>query len=77
MKKQKHQFPSPHFDEGCIKCGGFEGEPCEPPVKTVFPSDKTLRNQISEILVKWDMPTRQVAISEIIRLFETYYERKK
>lgn len=29
----------------------------------------TLRQQISRILVKWSMPTRQVAINEILRLF--------
>lgn len=29
--KQKHEFPNPRWDEACIKCGGFEGEPCEPP----------------------------------------------
>lgn len=31
---RKHTFPDPHWDEGCTKCGGFEGEPCEPPVKS-------------------------------------------
>jgi hypothetical protein len=30
--KEEHQFPQPHFDEGCEKCGGFPDEPCEPPV---------------------------------------------
>lgn len=29
---------------------------------------KDLRKEISEILVKWSMPTRQVAISEIVSL---------
>lgn len=31
MNKEEHQFPDPHFDEGCEKCGGFPGVPCEPP----------------------------------------------
>lgn len=26
-----HEFPDPHWDEACVKCGGFDGEPCEPP----------------------------------------------
>ncbi len=30
---------------------------------------KTLKNEIAEILVKWNMPTRQVAINEIVSLF--------
>lgn len=30
-KKQQHTFPQPHYDEGCVKCGGFRGEPYEPP----------------------------------------------
>lgn len=28
-----------------------------------------MKNEISEILIKWDMPTRQRAIDEIIELF--------
>ena len=28
---EQHEFPNPRWDEGCMKCGGFEGEPCEPP----------------------------------------------
>jgi len=28
---EQHEFPKPHHDEGCMKCGGFAGEPCEPP----------------------------------------------
>lgn len=31
MSTTDHQFPSSHHDEGCTKCGGFDGEPCEPP----------------------------------------------
>lgn len=30
----------------------------------------TIRLKISKILVKWSMPTRQVAITEIISLFK-------
>lgn len=49
----------------------------------------TLREEISKILVKWSMPTRQAAISEIIEIFRTliaqrekakdqaYYERNQ
>ena len=29
-----------------------------------------LRNKISEIFIRWNMPTRQVAITEILSLFE-------
>lgn len=36
-----------------------------------------LKKSISEILVKWSMPTRQVAINEIILAFETYLATKK
>lgn len=32
-------------------------------------TDINLKQQISEILVKWSMPTRQVAINEILALF--------
>lgn len=32
----------------------------------------TIRDQIAQILVKWDMPTRQTAISEITQLVESY-----
>lgn len=35
----------------------------------------TSRKEISEILVKWSMPTRQVAISEIVTLFTQHQER--
>ncbi|MCA9313797.1 hypothetical protein KDA08_05815, partial [Candidatus Saccharibacteria bacterium] len=31
LPTEQHVFPEPHFDEGCTKCGGFDGEPCEPP----------------------------------------------
>ena len=31
---------------------------------------KELRDKISEIFVKWNMPTRQVAINEIVNLWE-------
>jgi len=27
---KQHELPKPHHDEGCMKCGGFAGEPCEP-----------------------------------------------
>ena len=37
----------------------------------------TLREKISKILVKWDMPTRQVAVDDIIKLFETIIEEEK
>ncbi len=36
-----------------------------------------LKKEISEILVKWDMPTRQVAINEIIGCFDAYLAQKK
>lgn len=32
-------------------------------------TNKQLRAEISKILVKWSMPTREVAISEIVALF--------
>ena len=35
------------------------------------PLKKVLREEISEILVKWHMPTRQIAINEIIELFNS------
>lgn len=31
--------------------------------------EESMRNEISKILIKWSMPTRQPAISEIIELF--------
>ncbi len=34
-----------------------------------MPTPKEIHNEISEILVKWDMPTRQAAINEIVSLF--------
>lgn len=30
-----------------------------------------MREEISKILVKWSMPTRQVAISELLSLFQS------
>lgn len=33
---------------------------------------KELRDGISQILVKWGMPTRQVAINEIMNLFDRF-----
>jgi len=30
---------------------------------------RQLRKKISQILIRWNMPTRQVAINEIIELF--------
>lgn len=33
-----------------------------------------LREKISRVLVKWGMPTRQVAIIELVRLFEEEME---
>ncbi len=32
---------------------------------------RKLRDKISAILVKWSMPTRQIAISEILALFDS------
>lgn len=29
--QEQHKFPTPHHDEGCENCGGFEGEECEVP----------------------------------------------
>ena len=34
--------------------------------------NNTLKEQISKILVKWDMPTRQVAIDEIVALLSAH-----
>lgn len=47
-------------------------------IKGAIPADpqpKTLRRKIAEVLVKHNMPTRQIAINEILNLFEL--ERKK
>lgn len=33
-------------------------------------SDRTIRDQVSEILVKHKMPTRQIAINDLVRLVE-------
>ena len=38
---------------------------------------KLLKQEISKILVKWDMPTRQVAIDEIVELFESELSQQK
>lgn len=35
-----------------------------------------LREDISKILIKWSMPTRQVAINELVRLFDQYKSKK-
>ena len=32
---------------------------------------QTLREEISKTLIKWSMPTRQAAITELVRLFES------
>lgn len=37
---------------------------------------KTLRQKISEILIKWNMPTRQAAISEIVALSSNKLQRQ-
>jgi hypothetical protein len=34
-----------------------------------------MRKKIAEILVKWSMPTRQVAINELFALFDEEWER--
>lgn len=41
-KEQQHEFPQPRWDEGCVKCGGFEGEPCEPPMPSATPDERQL-----------------------------------
>lgn len=45
---QKHEFPDPHWDEGCVKCGGFDGEPCEPPRGYVSKCNKPCSTVIAE-----------------------------
>ncbi len=40
------------------------------------PNTQTIRERISEILVKWNMPTRQVAINEIVSLFPVQGENR-
>lgn len=37
----------------------------------------SLKKKISQILVKWEMPTRQVAINEILELISSAYTRGK
>lgn len=37
----------------------------------------TLREELEKILVKWNMPTRQVAINEILSLITQYAENEK
>lgn len=39
-------------------------------------NDKELRDEISKIFIRWNMPTRQIAISEIIELFKKYGKTK-
>ena len=37
--------------------------------------DKEYRDKISKILVKWSMPTRQIAINEILEELQSAYAR--
>lgn len=37
---------------------------------------KDLKKAVSEILVKWNMPTRQVAINEIVALLESPLQKE-
>ncbi len=58
----------------CNKCGANNRtrKPLiEPEVKPDTNIEKGLKIKISEILVKHSMPTRQVAINEIVKLLET------
>lgn len=57
----------------CEKCGcGY----FSPDWNTNEVSREDLRNEISKILVKWDMPTRQVVINEILELLKAKYIKK-
>lgn len=49
VESASHEFPNPHWDEGCIKCGGFEGEPCEPPRAFDKSSGETEPDHIPDI----------------------------
>lgn len=40
-------------------------------------SNRELREAVSKILVKWGMPTVQVAISEIVALLENEQEKEQ
>jgi hypothetical protein len=50
------------------KQGYFQCQKCLKPCNPA-PEPQTLRQQISQILVKWGMPSRQVAITEMTELF--------
>lgn len=55
--------------EGCVNKHthkGFWCHICHPERYTSSPTQETLRDKISQILIKWGMPTRQVAINEIL-----------
>lgn len=40
-------------------------------------NDKSLRKQISKILVKWSMPTRQAAINELVELVSAAVQEER
>jgi len=40
-------------------------------------TNKELRNSISQILVKWGLPSRQIVISEIVNLIDEHEAREE
>jgi hypothetical protein len=74
LRAEEHEYLPDNFDGACIKCGGFDGEPCEPPTGM---SGKELYLKYYPEKANGDKlsppePIRQDQLEELLKACTTY-----